>query len=167
MSYFVYIHIIPNNKKYIGVTTKPVKDRWKNGWGYFGQKHFFNAISKYGWDNIEHKVFEVDTESEMFYLERYLISYYQTTNPKYGYNKSTGGESGGRGVNISYDEKIRISNKLKGRKSPNRKMIEVDGIIYQSIQEAYTSLGICKRAFEYAMNHSSIYKGHRINKIEK
>ena len=29
----------------------------------------------------------------MKYLEKYLIAYYNTTNPLYGYNVSTGGES--------------------------------------------------------------------------
>ena len=54
----------------------------------------YRAILKWGWKNIKHKIYEVETESEMKYLEKYLIAYYQTTNPKYGYNISTGGESG-------------------------------------------------------------------------
>lgn len=113
MSYFVYIHECPNGKKYVGVTSRCVTDRWGNGKRY-KNFHFSNAIKKYGWDNIKHKVFEVETKSEMFYLEKYLISYYQTTNPKYGYNKSTGGEGGTTGYHLSDECKKKISNLHRG-----------------------------------------------------
>ena len=89
----VYIHIFPNGKRYVGLTMRDVKDRWKNGKGYQTQKLVYNAILKYGWDNISHIVYECDTESEMKYLERYLISFYNTTDHRYGYNITTGGES--------------------------------------------------------------------------
>lgn len=92
MSYNVYIHIFPNGKRYIGLTTLEVKKRWRGGSGYKGQKIIYNAIKKYRWKNIQHIVYEVDTESEMKYLEKYLIAYYNTTDHKYGYNISTGGD---------------------------------------------------------------------------
>ena len=89
----VYIHICPNDKRYVGITQKEdPKERWDSGWGYQSNAHFFNAIKKYGWNNIKHQVFKVDTKEEMFYLEKYLIRYYNTTNPNYGYNHSSGGE---------------------------------------------------------------------------
>lgn len=114
-TYKVYIHLFPNNKRYIGVTTNPTYIRWVRGYGYKKQPHLYNAIKKYGWDNIEHIVYEVDTESEMFYLERYLISFYQTTNPKYGYNKSIGGDRGGLGNHITewHKDRIRESNRTR------------------------------------------------------
>lgn len=90
----VYIHIFPNGKRYIGLTMRDVNKRWGNGIGYKKQKVVYNAILKYGWNNISHIVYECDTESEMKYLERYLIAYYNTTDHRYGYNVSTGGESG-------------------------------------------------------------------------
>lgn len=117
MSYFVYIHTTPSNKRYIGVTSKNVNKRWGNeGYGYFRNRHFYSAIQKYGWDNIEHKVFEVDTESEMFYLERYLISYYRSNNPKYGYNKSTGGEIGPVGCKHSDITKAKMRESHLGHR---------------------------------------------------
>ena len=48
--------------------------------------------------NIDHMIIEVDTENEMYYLERYLIAYYNSNDPDYGYNNSSGGESGSYGV---------------------------------------------------------------------
>lgn len=116
MSYFVYIHTTPSNKRYIGVTSKNVNERWGNGRRYHRNFHFSNAIKKYGWDNIDHKVFEVDTKSEMFYLEKYLIAYYQSNNPKYGYNRSTGGEAGSEGVVVRQEVRDKIAKSLTGRK---------------------------------------------------
>lgn len=95
MKYQVYVHTFPNNKKYVGLTTlENINRRWRNGYGYRHQKVVYNAILKYGWYNISHQVFECDTEAEMKYLERYLIAYYNTTDRRYGYNISSGGESG-------------------------------------------------------------------------
>lgn len=51
--YIVYIHIFPNGKRYVGLTTQDVDSRWRNGEGY---KHQFvyKPIKKYGWNNIKH-----------------------------------------------------------------------------------------------------------------
>ena len=115
MSYFVYIHECPNGKKYVGVTTQRLNKRWGlNGEGYCHNKHFYAAISKYGWDNIKHTVFEVDTKQEMFYLERYLIIYYQSNNRKYGYNKSLGGEIGPIGCKHSLESRQKMSKSCLG-----------------------------------------------------
>ena len=46
--YSVYKHTAPNGKVYIGITSADVKDRWKNGYGYYRNEHFFKAITKYG-----------------------------------------------------------------------------------------------------------------------
>ena len=47
--------------------TKP-ELRWgHNGYKYKDNNHFYRAIQKYGWDNIEHQVIEVESESEMYY----------------------------------------------------------------------------------------------------
>ena len=88
----VYIHIFPNGKRYVGLTMRDVNKRWGNGIGYKKQKVVYNAILKYGWNNISHIVYECDTESEMKYLERYLIAYYNTTDHRYGYNVTEGGD---------------------------------------------------------------------------
>ena len=115
--FYVYIHTCPNGKKYVGITTTDPKDRWRKGEGYKSNKHFYSAIQKYKWDNIEHQVFEVDTKEEMFFLEKYFISYYQTNNRDFGYNKSIGGEAHTLGCHFrcSEDKKIKISNSLKGK----------------------------------------------------
>lgn len=95
MSYSVYIHTNKiNGKRYVGVTTDRPERRWKKGEGYKNQHHFYSAIQKYGWDNFDHFIIEVDTPELMYQLEQQYIEYYHTTDPDKGYNKSLGGESG-------------------------------------------------------------------------
>lgn len=48
MVWSVYIHITPSNKYYVGITSKEPCERWRNGFGYYSQKYFYNAIQKYG-----------------------------------------------------------------------------------------------------------------------
>lgn len=95
-TYSVYIHTNKvNGKRYIGVTRQKPERRWQNGEGYKHCKHFYSAIKKYGWDNFDHFVLEVGSEELMFQLEKQYIAYYKTTDRRYGYNTSLGGEDGG------------------------------------------------------------------------
>lgn len=119
MSFFVYTHTCPNGKRYVGVTKKTLEERWKNGEGYKKQKHFYAAIQKYGWENIEHKSFEVESTSLMIYWERILIYHHKTIDKKYGYNKTTGGECI-NGFYLSDETKRKISNTKKGSNPWNK-----------------------------------------------
>lgn len=85
----VYIHTTPDGKKYVGATHMNPNKRFDKGRRYKYQ-FFYQAILKFGWENITHQLYEVDTEEEMKYLEKYLISYYDTTNPEKGYNIAKG-----------------------------------------------------------------------------
>lgn len=90
----VYVHILPNTKLYIGVTSQSVVSRWgEHGQGYRKQVLFWRAIQKYGWDNIKHLVLLENLEYEKALLiEQFLISKYKTNDPRYGYNLTSGGE---------------------------------------------------------------------------
>jgi predicted GIY-YIG superfamily endonuclease len=105
--YTVYMHICPNGKKYIGITMQSVKKRWANGLGYRRQKYFFNAILKYGWDNIEHIVVASGlSKQDAGALERKLINKHKTSDRKYGYNNSLGGEYSRYGVkDLHYNQR--------------------------------------------------------------
>lgn len=96
MKYTVYIHTNNSNGKvYVGLTSRPCKERWKNGRGYEQNKHFWAAICKYGWDGFTHEVYaESLTKDEAARLEQFLISFFDSTNPEHGYNVSVGGEGG-------------------------------------------------------------------------
>lgn len=114
----VYVHTCPNGKRYVGQTIKESNKRWESGSGYKTQL-FYRAILKYGWDRINHTVYEVNTKKEMDYLEKYLISYYNTTDPMYGYNITKGGE-GVSGFKHSEESKKKMSTKHRGLEPWNK-----------------------------------------------
>lgn len=84
----VYQHIVPNGKKYYGITRQnPAKNRWNNGAGYVKNKKFFADILEYGWNNIEHYILtSYITLIEAFYYEYALIIRDKTYNDDFGYN---------------------------------------------------------------------------------
>ena len=56
-TYIVYKHTSPSGKVYIGITSRTPEARWgKDGVEYKLNKHFWNAIQKYGWDNFDHEI---------------------------------------------------------------------------------------------------------------
>lgn len=91
--YSVYKHTCPNGKVYIGITSLSPEDRWNKGRGYSNNYHFFNAIIKYGWDNIEHTILHSGlAQCHAQSIEAQLIAQYHSDCPQYGYNKTVGGE---------------------------------------------------------------------------
>ena len=116
MNYTVYKHTSPKGLVYVGITTKKPEYRWSNGNGYKPNKHFYNAILKYGWDNFKHEIIATGLSKETACkLEQVLIAEYDSTNPAKGYNHSIGGESGSLGVR--YPKEViqkRISNRVYG-----------------------------------------------------
>lgn len=90
--FLVYVHTSPKGKKYVGITSKTCEERWQNGRGYRENKHFYNAITKYGWDNFTHEVVASQLSLEdACNLEQQLIAEFDTMNPDNGYNHTTGG----------------------------------------------------------------------------
>ena len=111
--YCVYMHMAPNGKKYIGITRcKPRNRRWQNGHGYVTQVKFHNAIKKYGWENFKHVILLDDlTEEEASKAEQKYIEQYKTTDNRYGYIVTSGGEAG---YHLTEEQKRKISNANKG-----------------------------------------------------
>lgn len=119
-NYLVYMHVNKiNDKKYIGITGVNPEKRWgNNGNGYTKNKQplFNRAINKYGWNNFDHIIlYENLTKEEACEKEIYLISYYNTQNPEYGYNIQPGGQLGNAGMTFSEDTKKKISDSHKGK----------------------------------------------------
>ena len=77
----VYVHVFPNGKKYVGITTQRPSKRWQRGKNYSHNLHLQQAIKKYGWDNIEHIIFgEYPTAEEAGEVEKALIAKYNLQN---------------------------------------------------------------------------------------
>ena len=119
--YKVYAHITPNGKIYIGITksNKP-KNRWgADGTGYKGQKLFWRAIQKYGWNNIQHIILLDNLSKELACeCEKYLIAKYKTNNTKFGYNLTSGGE-GTVGYKFSEEHCKKQSERMIGHTVSN------------------------------------------------
>ena len=93
MAFCVYKHTAPDGKVYIGITGRDPTERWANGKGYTGQRRFYNAIKKYGWETFSHEILAEDlTEEEAKEQEIALIALYDSTDPQKGYNVSKGGD---------------------------------------------------------------------------
>lgn len=109
LNYVVYVHTSPDGKVYVGITMKKPEYRWNNGNGYKPNKHFYNAILKYGWDNFKHEIVALNLSKEdACKIEQELIKKFNSTDKSRGYNKSIGGECGSLGVKFSPDEIKRI-----------------------------------------------------------
>ena len=71
----VYKHTFPNGAVYIGKTNMLPEDRWLNGWGYKTSPLMFNAILKFGWDNVQHEIIADNlTETEALEIEAAQIA---------------------------------------------------------------------------------------------
>lgn len=96
--YCVYVHENQiNGKVYVGMTSNPKFRFAGNGSSYKhsrngGTTAFGKAIEEYGWDAFSHEILWDDlTIDEARRLERFAISYYDSTNPEKGYNRHPGG----------------------------------------------------------------------------
>lgn len=142
--YSLYIHIVPKelsgydcDKYYVGITKRNVQDRWRNGKGYNTQVLMARAINRYGWENLKHIVVSNTLLKEQaFKFEKSCIGHLNSNDFNYGYNLSSGGESGACGLigekNPNYGkprpkeviEKMR-KTKLDNHHSPSQHQREV------------------------------------------
>lgn len=85
------MHVFPNGKKYIGITSQKPASRWrKSGQGYGGCPKMRNAINHFGWENVEHVVLYEGLEKTVAEAaEIALIAEHDTINN--GYNVEHGG----------------------------------------------------------------------------
>lgn len=128
--YWIYCHVFPNGKRYVGLTRTRLERRWgHNGGNYKTCVLVDRAINKYGWENVEHVIIDsANTKKEAEEKERYYIRKYDSDNPMYGYNMLPGGDvatndateemryklgKGNRGKTKTVEEKRKISEGVK------------------------------------------------------
>ena len=112
--YCLYCHTTPSGKRYIGITSRNPLRRWNGGHGYFDSPYFYQAIKKYGWENIKHEIwYEGLSEQEASDLEKELIASYETNDRSKGYNIDLGGITVGKV--LSEETKRKIGDSHRGR----------------------------------------------------
>lgn len=102
MKGYVYSITFPSNKRYIGITTKNPKTRYREHishalYGNCGQRKIYKAINKYGADNLKFEVLvEIEKETKELLLkdlclleQKYINDFDSFFN---GYNCTLGGE---------------------------------------------------------------------------
>ena len=116
----VYKHTTPDGRVYIGTTSVDPKVRWNYGYGYRNVP-FFEAVLEFGWNNIEHEILcDGLMETDAFELEKRLIAEYDSTDPRKGFNRSTGGD-GSWGVKISEETRQRLAESHVGKNNPHNR----------------------------------------------
>jgi len=112
-----------NAKVYIVFTTKTLEERWKAHLKDVRRESntiFHNSIRKYGPESF-YKEILTESDNEEFLLnimESQYIAMYQSNNPDYGYNMTSGGEGGSKNQEARQRlSKIMIGKNL-GKKLP-------------------------------------------------
>lgn len=102
-----------NNKCYIGKSERTFKERYSRSMKNHHNIHLKKSIAKYGIENFEVIILEkeINDYNELCKLEVQYISLYKSYNPKYGYNKTYGGD----GVRHTEETRQKTSRALKGR----------------------------------------------------
>lgn len=163
-TFTVYMHINKvNGKRYVGITHfENLNRRWSNGKGYFRNKHFSDAIKKYGWDNFEHLIIDEKLPKDIACaMEKALIRKYDTQNKEKGYNITDGGEyyhhspeskalmsknRKGKGLQKFSEEHKRKLRENHGGGAESKKVVCVEtGAIYESINDAAKAIGKNKK----------------------
>jgi group I intron endonuclease len=120
MTKIIYCFTFPNGKKYIGKTEVSLKRRLishrheANREESTRNSYLYNAVRKYGWENILIEVMEEHDDTDALNeAEVRLIEENKTTDRQFGYNLREGGEGGSH----SEDVKKRIGDANRGEKN--------------------------------------------------
>lgn len=154
----VYCHTNKTNgKKYIGITSLKLYQRWRSGKGYKGNEYFTRAIKKYSWDGFVHEVlFDNISEIEAKQKEIELIKEYKTTERNNGYNITLGG-SGGNGQKISKEERQRRSERMKNRILSEETKLKMSNSSKNRTKEHYEKAGKLRRIKIVQLSRNGIF----------
>lgn len=159
-NYFVYIHILPDGKTYVGITNMEPEKRWCNGRGYKKNKAFFSSIIYYGWANIKHIILYSNlSEEEASQKEADLIKKFHSDEIEFGFNVQTGGVRGFT-HNAEARKKIAEASKIRWQNPEYRKKIHESQVIAQSKED------VRKKKSEYAKERYHNDKEYREKLIE-
>lgn len=150
-TFYIYIHTCPNMWSYVGMSENP-KQRWNKGEGYKDNKEFYQAIQKFGWDNIKHEIVaETNYRWIAHQIERTLITHFKKKR---------------RCFNENNIESILLEKKSI-RKTPIKRVGQYDNQTgelikeFNSIREARDFTGIPEHGIRATcLNHSKTSGGY-------
>lgn len=100
----VYVLRFPDGKVYVGMTARPVEDRWRCGQGYHLSQTLHDEIMRVGWENIVTEVVASGLSwDDALNIEDNWIGKLNADNPDRGYNKKRRGKNRGNfptGINL-------------------------------------------------------------------
>lgn len=110
---------LQTKKRYIGLSILSLEQRKKrhyiNALKHNHNTYFYNAIRKYGVNNFKWQILgECSSKEELNKAEKECIAFFESNNPIYGYNMTSGGD-GFSGI-CTDEHKRKISSSLKGIK---------------------------------------------------
>lgn len=109
-NYTIYKFTFSDGKVYIGQTSKPVEERWKNGEGYKGQDVYVPIVLE-GWDNIKKEILHTGlTEEQANKLEKFYIKKFNSVEK--GYNKNYGISHSNCNTNLGKTPLVLISDNI-------------------------------------------------------
>lgn len=150
-NYYIYMHIVPNGKRYVGITENKPEVRWDNGNGYSQHDEFYDDIKKYGWKNIVHVVlYSGLNKKEAMLKENELILQHDLLNPQNGYNKKLNNiEQNENDIDDMcnkepYTTTLRISGELRNQLKRIAKIEHktLNGLITKILIEAVTNYNL-------------------------
>lgn len=149
--YCVYCHTTPSGRKYVGISSSPER-RWRNGKGYEKNYLFWRAITKYGWDNINHDILHDGlTLEEAKKIEKKLIAEWDLTDPEHGMNLSGGGD----GILADSSRELMSESRKGNTNCVGRKL------------DKTTRSRISKSLKEYYKTHSTPMQGKHLSEEAK
>lgn len=165
--YKVYKHTVPDGRVYIGITSqKNPKNRFDRGRGYKGNIHFSRFINKNGWDCITSEILYNNLSKEEAELKEIeLIAFYDSTNPKKGFNIEKGGN-----LNKEITEETRLRQSMAHLGVPIP--AEACNNIRKAQKESWAS-GTRKKRTDYTKDNTGIAERNKercirpIYKIDK
>lgn len=167
----IYRALFPNNKSYIGQTKNTLKSRKNSHKMSMKNKskrtRFISALKKYGFENVKWEILisGLNSKIELNSSEKYFISFFQTTDKKYGYNMTPGIEKRKETFKNKSFEEIENINKSKALKNGMASFF----ILKSPKNEIYiVSLrkGLKKFAEDFNLEEHQLYK-YRNGKVPK
>lgn len=160
--WYIYVHVSKiNGKKYVGMTCRNPKDRWRPI-NYVYSPLFYRAIEEQGFDSFWHIVLlSVDSREKANYFEKYFVKYWDTQNLEHGYNIASGGNAKWE---LSENAEKKRHSKTSGSNSPAAKAVALFDLSgkriadFGTITECARYLGLARDKFRF--NYKGTVKGH-------